>query len=61
MMQGHDYKLYSNVSCADVRKFFFNQQVIFVNLLLNGTSALFRPLVPRIFEIEHMRHVKNDL
>jgi len=25
------------------------------------TSALFRPLVPRIVEVEHMRHVKNDL
>jgi len=30
-------------------------------LLLNGTSALFRPLVPRIVEIEHTNHVKNDL
>jgi len=29
-------------------------------LLLNGTSALFRPVVPRIVEVEHMRHVKND-
>jgi len=34
---------------------------LFVCLLLNGTSSLFRPLVPRIFEVEHMRHVKNDL
>jgi len=25
-----------------------------------GTSALFRPLVPRIVEIEHTNHVKND-
>jgi len=33
----------------------------FVSLLLNGTSALFRPLVPRIVEVEHMRHVKNHL
>jgi len=33
----------------------------FVCLLLNGTSALFRPLVPRIVEIEHTNHVKNDL
>jgi len=33
----------------------------FVYLLLNGTSALFRPLVPRIAEGEHMRYVKNDL
>jgi len=32
-----------------------------VCLLLNGTSALFRPLVPRIVEIEHTNHVKNDL
>jgi len=30
-------------------------------LLLNGTSALFRPLVPRIVEIENTNHVKNDL
>jgi len=34
---------------------------LFVCLLLNGTSALFRPLVPRIVEIEHMNQVKNDL
>jgi len=34
---------------------------LFVCLLLNGTSALFRPLVPRIVEVEHKRHVKNDL
>jgi len=34
---------------------------LFVCSLLNGTSALFRPLVPRIVEVEHMRHVKNDL
>jgi len=33
----------------------------FVCLLLNGTLALFRPLVPRIVEVEHMKHVKNDL
>jgi len=34
----------------------------FVCLFLpNGTSALFRPLVPRIVEVEHMRHVNNDL
>jgi len=32
-----------------------------VCLLLNGTSAQFRPLVPRIVEIEHSNHVKNDL
>jgi len=30
-------------------------------MLLNDTSALFRPLVLRIVEVEHMRHVKNDL
>jgi len=30
-------------------------------LLLNGTSALFRLLVPRIVEIEHTRHVKSDV
>jgi len=29
--------------------------------LLNGTSALFKLLVPRIVEIKHMIHVKNDL
>jgi len=34
---------------------------LFVCLLLNGTSALFRPLMPRIVEIEHTNHVKNDL
>jgi len=34
---------------------------LFVCLLLNGTSALFWPLVPRIVEVEHMRYVKNDL
>jgi len=34
---------------------------LFVCLLLNGTSALFRPLVPRIVEMEHTNHVKNDL
>jgi len=34
---------------------------VFVCLLLNGTSALFRPVVPRIVEVEHMSHVKNDL
>jgi len=28
-------------------------------LLFNGTSALFRPLVPRIVEVEHMRQVKE--
>jgi len=33
----------------------------FVCLLFNGTSALFRPLVPRIVELEHTNHVKNDL
>jgi len=32
----------------------------FVCLLLNGTSALFRPLVPRIVEVVHIRYVKND-
>jgi len=33
-----------------------------VCLLLNGTSALFRLLVPRIVEIEHniVRHAKKD-
>jgi len=34
---------------------------LFVSLLLNGTSALFRPKVPRIVEVEHTSHVKNDL
>jgi len=34
---------------------------LFVCLLLNGTSALFRPLAPRIVEKEHTNHVKNDL
>jgi len=31
---------------------------LFLYLLLNGTSALFRLFVPRV---EQMRHVKNDL
>jgi len=26
--------------------------------LLNGTSALFRPLVPRIVEVEHTSHLE---
>jgi len=30
-------------------------------LLLNGTSVLFTPLMPRIVKVEHMIHVKNDL
>jgi len=34
---------------------------LFVCLLLNGTSALFRPLVPRRVEIKHTNRVKNDL
>jgi len=32
---------------------------LFACLLLNGTSALFRPLVPRIVEVEHTRHVEK--
>jgi len=32
-----------------------------VCLMLNGTSALFRLLVPIIIEIKQMRHVKNEL
>jgi len=32
---------------------------LFVCLLLNGTSALFRPLVPRMVEKEHTNHVKK--
>jgi len=34
---------------------------ILVCFLVNGTLALFRPLVPRIVEKEHTRHDKNDL
>jgi len=34
---------------------------MFVCLLLNGTSALFRHIVPRIVELEHTSHVKNDV
>jgi len=34
---------------------------LFVCLLLNGTSALFSPLEPRLVEIEHTNQVKNDL
>jgi len=33
----------------------------FVCLLLNGTSVLFRLLVPRKDEIKQMRHIINDL
>jgi len=33
---------------------------LFVCLLLNGTSALFRPLVPRIVEVEDTRLCIND-
>jgi len=35
--------------------------VLIVCLLLNGTSVIFKPLVPRIVEVEHMRHVDGDL
>jgi len=35
--------------------------VLFICLLLKGRSALFRPLVPIIVEVEHTIHVKNDL
>jgi len=38
-----------------------NHICLFVCLLLKGTSALFRPLVPRIVKIEHTNHVNNDL
>jgi len=34
---------------------------LFVCLLLNGTSALFRPLVQRIVEVENIRYVIDDL
>jgi len=40
---------------------FWSHINLFVCLLLNGTSGLFRPLVPRIVEIEHTNYVKNDL
>jgi len=33
----------------------------FVCLLLNGTSAICRLKMPRIVEIEHVRHVKNNV
>jgi len=29
--------------------------------LFNGTSELFRPIVPRVVNIKHTRHVKNNL
>jgi len=35
--------------------------ILLVCLLLNSTSALYRPSVPRIVEVEYMSHVKNDL
>jgi len=35
--------------------------ILFACLLLNGTSALIRLLVPIIVEMKHIRHVKNDL
>jgi len=34
---------------------------MFVCLLLNGTSALFRSLVPRIVEEEHTKYVLKNL
>jgi len=34
---------------------------LFFCLLVKGTSALFRLLMPRIFQIKHMRLVENDL
>jgi len=39
----------------------FTITIKFVRLLLNGTSALFRLLVPRIVERKQMRHDNNDL
>jgi len=34
------------------------QQCVFDRLLLNGTSALFRILLPSLVEIKQMRHVE---
>jgi len=34
-------------------------KTLLVCLLLNGTSALFRPLVPRIVEVEQTSHVEK--
>jgi len=57
--------LYDNNMIVIIVKIAYNPVImiytLFVCLLLNGTSALFRPLVPRIVEIEHTNHVKNDL
>jgi len=54
---------YQQELTRNTRKQLFKDQLnnLFVCLLLNGTSALFRTLVPRIVEIEHTNHVKNDL
>jgi len=53
--------LFIYIGLDHVRILFVRVYRLFVCLLLNGTSALFRPLVPRIVEIEHKNHVKNDL
>jgi len=53
--------VYNLMNCENLALTMALLIILFVCLLLNGTSALFRPLVPRIVEIEHTNHVKNDL
>jgi len=70
VIRGNRYKLIQKHVHYNLTKFSFSNRVVpiwnslpdlFVCLLFNGTSALFRPLVPRIVETEHTNHVKNDL
>jgi len=54
------------MSAFHIKKFILTrsnvkQTVQLVCLPFNGKSALFRPLVPRIVEIENMRHVNGAL
>jgi len=59
----HQHTVEAAYRSTDRIEFNVHQYIVclFVCLLLNGTSALFRPLVPRIVEVEQMRYVKNDL
>jgi len=57
LVEGEAFRRLNFADPVDV----FRYQLKFVCLLLNGTSALFRLLVPRIVEIEHTNHVEKDL
>jgi len=61
MLCAYGYQSVDNVRRARVPTGTLNLELLNVCLLLNGTSALFRPLVPKIVEVEHVRYVKNDL